>query len=1028
MRLKMKPNQKLILQAALIGVMAGASLGPVDALAKSKKQPGDSGVEKQLRFKEGDETGNELKALKTEFLVMSSEKKALDQLQRLEKRYKGTRMEPEILFRLAELYMRRARTERFFEIHRSSEQVLTYAPQMVKDASEAGEIRRAISIYNRIQKDFPHFHTMDVVIFNSAYAHQQIGDDKEAEKLFSRLIATYPRSPLVPDSHMAIGEINYARRNFVFALENFKAIRKFPRARVYPYGMYKAAWSYYNMQDAPAGMKQLEDVVKFGREVAVKKLDSKLDLRKEALNDMALYFGDVMTSDKAVDYFMAQAQELDPAPYLLRLVELYKRHSRYQDIETVLRGILNKMPDSPAVATAHEELIWNYERTKNQSKAVEQLAAMDVYCDKLPLSAEAKKLKKGDPDARKECENKVADTSKKLATKWHALWKRQGGAEGGKGQLELSATAEKAYRLFLKSADPKDVELPTIRFAFAELTFARGQFREASQHYAAIEEYQKQGVVIDPKVSHDAAYGAVLSLERAVSDKWNDADEKRFIELSESYVRRFPKGDFVLDLRFKRAFIAYEKERYDEAGAQFKAIGWAELPKGAPVPEKVVKAQDLYLDILNIRKDYTTLKEAAQALIGRQTDGARTVQIQKIYREAYFAEIQQLEEKGELEKAVEAYKKFALENTTSDLAPKAWWNASQLQFRMGDATGGANTCYQMHKLFPKSSNGKDCLTQAAQTFESMARLDLAARVLLNLALVEPEKQNKWREVAADFFALSGGQSRAIPMYMKLAEGQKPAAQIPYLERAAALARDTGDLKALAQIESEFTRMGIEPQASRLVVEQIEESFQKGDHTKAFNLSKKIIGRSGLPKELQARARLVQARVLDDEYKKQSLKARMDRIGLVLAIKTEKLEKAQKAYQSAINYGDAATSVKALQSLAGCYIDYAKTVRGMSLPASVSKADADAFRAEIEQLAIPMEEKGIESMAQALDVAKKAQLREGQIASLQKDLDRLNMKSDTAPEVKVPGPGIYVPEFKAAAFKIVSRMTNSEDPR
>ena len=86
-------------------------------------------------------------------------------------------------------------------------------------------------------------------------------------------------------------------------------------------------------------------------------------------------------------------------------------------------------------------------------------------------------------------------------------------------------------------------------------------------------------------------------------------------------------------------------------------------------------------------------------------------------------------------------------------------------------------------------------------------------------------------------------------------------------------------------------------------------------TKAFNTAKRIISHDSLPKDLLARARFVQARVLEDEYRKQSVKAKMERVGIVLAIKTEKLEKAQKAFQSAIRYGDSPTSVKALANLA-----------------------------------------------------------------------------------------------------------------
>jgi hypothetical protein len=638
--------------------------------------------------------------------------------------------------------------------------------------------------------------------------------------------------------------------------------------------------------------------------------------------------------------------------------------------------------------------------------AVQQLASFDAHCE-ATLPKPVKPLKKGETLPRTDCQNKISETSKKLATKWHGTSKKFGGEE-------LAQASEKSYRLYLKSADGKDADLPVMRFAFAELLFSRKQFREASEHYAMLEQYQKDGAKLDPKVSHDAAYGAVVSLEKAVGDKWSDEDEQRFGVLADSYIRRHASGQYSLDLRFKKAFIAYEKNRYDEAAPQFKAIGWTDYPKGAALPEKVLKSQDLYLDILNHKKDYKSIKEATQSLLAKGAEGGRSTQIEKIYREAYFAEIQVMEEKGELAAAVEAYKKFALENAASDLAPKAWWNASQLQFRLGDATGGANTCYQMHKLFPKSTNGRECLTKAANTFEAMGRLDNAARVLLNLAQIEGEDQFKWREVAADFFALSGSKDRAITMYMKLAEGQKPAKQLVLMEKAAELARESGDNKTLADIENQYSSKGIEPHASRMIVEQAELAFEKNDHNKAFNLSKKIIARDNLPKDLLARARFVQARVLEDEYKKQSVKARVERIGTVLAIKTEKLEKAQKAFQSAIKYGDAKTSVKALKRLAGVYLDYATTVRSMTLPADVPAADQAAFKGEIEQLTIPMEEKGIEAMAQALETAKKSQLRDGEIAELQAEVNKLNMKPNTAPTVAVLKPTVYLPEFRQPA--------------
>ncbi|MES2964254.1 MAG: tetratricopeptide repeat protein [Bdellovibrionota bacterium] len=981
---------------------ATALLVSVQPDAFAKKKSGEFGVEKQLRFKAGDEKGNEVKALKTELLVIKSEKRALDQLLKLERKYKNTRMEPEILSRLAELYMRRARSERFFEVHKNSDQVAVFAPTLVKEASEAGEIRKGIAIYKRIEEKFPNFRQMDLVKFNHAYAHQQLGELDKAEKLLGTLIKDHPTSPLVPDAYLAIGEINFGRRDFKTSLENFRAIRRYPQARVYPYGLYKAAWALYNMQRTDEGLKQLEDVVAFGRKVAEQNLDSKLDLRKEALGDMALFYSDVKKADEAVLYFKTQAAELDPVPYIMRLVELYNRHSSFKEIEAVLKDVIEQFPNSPTIAQAHEELMWNYERMKNRGHAGTQLAVFDAWCE-----AQVEKLpraKKGEV-ATHECQAKIIEASRKLSGKWHALWKKQGGPD------DLAVSSEKVYSVYLKHATLKEAELPTVRFAYSELLFALGKFRPASENYAMIEDYQLKGVKVEQKVSHDAAYGAIYGLEKANGNKWDDKDEKAFQVFADNYVKRHPQGQYAFDLRFKRAFIAYEKERYDEAAPQFKKIGWSDVPAGVAGADKIQKSQDLYLDILNVKKDYRAIKEAAKILMTKSgSDIARSQHVEKVYREAYFSEIQQTEEKGDLQGAVDAYKKFALENTQSELAPKAWWNASQLQFRLGDAQGGANTCFQMHNLFPKAGNGKDCLTQAAQTFEAMARLDLAAKVLLNLAEVEKDKQSHWREIAADFFALSGDQDRAVEMYQALADGAKGGKRLALLEKMASIARETGDSKAVAKLEAVYSSEGIEPQASRLIVEQAEQAFEKKDYNKAFNLSKKIISRDSLPKDLLARARFVQASVLEDEYRRQSVKTRVDRIGIVLAIKTEKLEKAQKAFQSTAKYGDPGMSVRALRSLGNLYIDYAKTVREMTVVAHLPDADQKAFKAEIEQLAVPMEEKGIEAMGQALEAAKKAKLRDGQIAEIQLAVNKLNMKNDPSPAVQVKAPAIYVPKF------------------
>lgn len=997
----------------LLGATFLFSVSDIDVTEAAEKK--SATIEDELKLRAGDEHGNELKALKMEMLVMRSEKKALEQLEKLKTRYKGTRMEPEILFRLGEIYMRRARTERFFEVHRDSNQIARFAPELVRTASEVKQIRRAISIYVDLESRFPRFRARDIVVFNTAYAYQQVGEDTNAEKQFQRLLSQHPHSALVPDALLSLGEIQYSRRQFSGALAYFLKIKEYPDARVYPYGIYKAAWCKYNMQDEAAGIKLLENVIAFGHQRAKDSAsNSKLDLRKEALGDLALFFSESKKAQDAVEYFAGQSKDLDAVPYILRLVEIYKRHSKYVEVDIVLRDVLSKLPNTEMIAAVHEELIWNADRQKKRDVAVSQLVELDRTCES--LSGGARSGKAGQSHSN-DCDLKVVEISKKLGAKLHAYWKRD----------KLAETADqalKAYEVYLGNTILVGHEAAQVRYAYADLMFARARFREASANYALVNEEaenaaaQKRGFNLmktDPKLAVDAAYGAVVALEKAVGDgQWSDADEGRFAKLGDGYLLRAPKGPYALDVKFKRSFIAYEKEKFEVAATGFKTLGWSKENLDHP---KVMKAQDLYLDILNIRKDYAGLKDAAHLLLAMgpasqdEKGIARAEHLSKIRREAWFAEVGELEQKAnnnvELYKAVEMYRSFALENRSSELAPRAWWNASQILFRTAKASEGAAMCAQMHKNFPGSVNSKECLMQAVQTYESIARLDLASAVALNLAEIDkgPEKDAKWRNLSTEFLALSGARNKkeqALGQFLKQVDekGQTRQQQAALLEKAFQLAKELGDEKQISAARQKIESFGIEPHSSRFLVEEAEAVYLAGDSNKAFNLAKRVVGRESQlsqAKFLPARARFLQARVLEDEYRSQSVKARVDRIGIVLAIKTEKLEKAQKAYQAAARMGDTSVAIESQSKLAELYIDYSKTIRAMKLPADVPESDQKAFAQEIEQIALPMEEKGIEALSQAVDAAKKTARLDGLAGELQHRLDRLNLKTDGALE-------------------------------
>lgn len=975
----------------MIWMLVVTQLVVVDSSFGKDKNKSESPLE-SLKMVEGDETGNEVKALKAELLVSSSEQKAIEQVKKLIRRHKGSPIEPELYFRLAELHMRRAKTDRFFEINRQSETIVNLVPRIVEKASSKKTAEEAVATYDYIQKNFPHFHQMDLVIFNNAFARQGLGQDKKAEQLYWQLIKDYKKSPLVPDSHLAVGEINFDRGNFKYALEHFDAIKNYSDSKVYPYGLYKAAWAHYNMRDAEAGLKKLEEVVTYGKYVADNHIESRLDLRKEALFDMTLFFEDVYPAKDAFTFFRKQAGELDVAPTILKLAKLYDRHSRYREMQVVMDDFIRYLPKSSLIPSIRNELAWNYENMKMRDQAIAELNKLSTVCQPSSEWMKTQGDQASQSKAYAECSAMFNESSLKFAGKWLKIWKKNP-AFG-----EFADSAEKAFALYL-SRNPSGKDAGEARFAYAELLFQRQKFRQASTEYALV---SKAGATSSVAISHDASYAALLSLEKAVGEKWNDADEKSFHELATSYTKNHPKGKYRLDIEFKLALIAYEKERYAEAAPLFLRLG-----QDYPRTEKGQKSQDLYLDILNIKKDYKGLTQYAQELLKTESSDSRRQKLSKIYEESYFLQIQKMEDEKKFAEAIQSYKAFIKANPNSALVEKALWNSMQLQFKTMDYWGGAQAAVEYYDRYPQSKEGTNALLKAAQTYESTAQLEEAAQVLMKLTKADPKNENKWLVLAADFYLLSGRFAHAKKAYLELAKLPDEKIRAHTLEKMALIEKTYGTADGHKNVLKEISRSGVEPQASYARIQLLEQLYSSGQASEAFSEAKKIVG-SSAPTFALAKARFIQARILEDEFISQSLKSKVDRIGLVLAIKTEKLDKVQKAYQSAIRYGDAKVSVDSLQRLSNCYSHYVKALKEMSVPAGLSAAEATEFKAELERLAVPLEEKGVETLAQAVTTAKKFKLYDGTVAKMQKELNRANLKKVDEYEIQVGTPAAVVP--------------------
>lgn len=972
------------------------SLSGTHAWAKAKADPKAAPLA-PLKLVAGDEKGNEAKSLQAELLVSSTEKKAIVQLQKLIKKYRGKPLEVELNFRLAELYMRKSKTDRFFEIHRESDTVVHIAPRVVKEASSKDSVQKAVDTYTLIEAKYPDYSQTDLVIFNHAFACQILAQDKEAERLYWQLIKKYSNSLLVPDAQLAIGEIAFTRGELPAALEHFMAIRKFPESRVYPYGLYKAAWTYYNMRDTERGLKKLEEVVAYGHFVAQNKIEARLDLRKEALNDMVLFFEDVYPSKEAYQYFRQQAGDVDVGPIILRLGTMYERHSRFDDQRVVLDQFISVSPHSPILAQVHMDLVTALDHLHKKDQAIQHLQKFADLC--ASNSSWIKGIAKSSEETKDmagKCRASLDEVSLKMAKKWLKAWKKL------PSDTTYADASEAAFAIYLNTST-RNEEYAQSRFVYAEMLFSRQKFRQASVEYAAVGHLTTGSV---EKIQHDSSYGALISLEKAAGEKWSNGDEKNFHQLAQDYLSKNPNGQYRLDIEYKMALLAYEKERYAEAASMFLRLG-----RQFPNQEKGVKAQDLYLDILNIKKDYGGIKSYTSEVLKVTSDTARADKLRRLYEHAFFLEVQSSEEHGHNMEALLGYLTFIKQNSKSEFCEQATWNAMLLHYKMGDAWNGAKVAEDFATKFPKSGQAVNSLLRATQTFEQMGQLGEAARVLIKLAAADQKSARRWQELAADFYALDGQTAAARKLYGELHSSGESVQRLTLLKKRETLEKNYGTATSHQEVVKTLVDQNVQPYVGEYRAAATEHMLENGKNTEAFAEARRHLGATSSRNE-KARMRMVQAKVLEQEFLKQSVKAHAERVATVLALKTEKLSKAQEAFQDAIKYGDSRVSIEAFEHLNACYVHYVKALKEMPIPAGLTEADSKAFRAELERLVIPLEEKSVDAINQALNFTRKQNYLDGTVARLERKLADLNQLPRLDIEIPVSKPEMALPILTA----------------
>jgi len=659
-----------------------------------------------------------------------------------------------------------------------------------KDAEAELDTIRADSIrtYATLVRDHPNFKRMDEVLFSLAFALQELNQFDRARSVYRRLIKDYPNSRFVPNAYLSFAEYYFNEESDMDAAAKFyRKVLEFPPKRnsVYGYALYKVAWVEYNRERYRQSLQGFVDILEFARKNQYAN-DAK-NLAKQARKEMVLPYSHYGSPGKALQFFRRYASNDAEAHEMLEhLAELYYDTGQWPQAITVYHKLMADAPRSDSLCDWQTKVTNAVISSRSkQEQIVELKRLVDIY----------RTFQKGNRPAEKveECKVETATTMLWLGTSWHREAVGSEEAPGTKNKKTMSQAAV-LYRTLLKEfPDMEQMTFPNvdkrdwptqykISYFYAELLWKMEEWGQCGPAFDKVVELNPQG-----EFTSDAAYAAVLCynnlyqqqyVPRETESKFVSRTDQRakqnasaktadsfapkqltplqegMLEAFNRYVCYVDKAEDLATIKYRRARIYYEANRFEEAAVLFRDIAFNHKDS-----ELAEYAANLYLDCLNVlgtqvaeprvacvQELGTVIDPMSSAYCGTETladenpdlcGTLSTLQCQVRRKEA-----ETYEKTGEFKKAAATYVRIFRRHQECGEMDEVLYNAA-INFEAAHLLGRAiQVRTVLIEQFPESELSKKAVYLIGQNFQALAYYEQAAKYYEQFAKKFPGEDGK----------------------------------------------------------------------------------------------------------------------------------------------------------------------------------------------------------------------------------------------------------------------------------------------
>jgi TolA-binding protein len=775
----------------------------------------------------------------------------------------------EIWLRLGERYVEKARLVGFREQSAYDVQMKSFMDKKSRvrpkmDAHLSRDYnKKAIELYQWFVQDFPKDPKVDQALFFLGYNQFELGNPDAGEKYYIQLLHQFPDSSYVTESRFALGEYYFENEQWQKALDNYAKVIESKRARLNSFALYKAAWCYYRLGRASAGLKALDRVIRLSRagdanDSSVsgggKRAVNKVRLASEALKDYVPFYAEVGDPRRAASEFERISGDEKTANQMLeRLAYIYADAGNRVSANSIFKQLISMNPNGERAAEYQYQVVLAYATSDPKSFRYE----LEIWLNQFGPDSDWAKANQKNAKLTGDVAKLQETTLRNNVLQLHQT------AQNSRIQSAQKAAAA-AYAQYFRYF-PKTEKTIEMRFFYAELLYDMDRFEDASKLYAYVADHDETG-----KYKERAIVNTLLALEKDLPSSADieakrgksiepiplDPPVQRFEKAALKYADAFPKSAKASDVLRRLGVLYYSYNQFDKAIDVFQRI-LRDYPKS---PNAEI-AGNLILDIYKLKGDMIGLADKGQEMLKNPSiaNSKFGITIRGMMEKASFMKADKLAEKGDPAGAAKQYEQFATTYKASDLAAAARFKAAAAYEKSGDLV----SAMRMHSmvLAADSTDPKvhdiqnDSRNALSHIYQQTGQLELAAKSYHDYAaqnLKDPKAVNGFFNAGVLYDSL-GSYNEALSSYDTYFAKSKNADRTEVLYLDAQIWKKRGNQARAAAFFDRYIREGGRNQAHivEATYEMAKNAKRLGQVTKQKELWQEVISRykrSGAAKE------------------------------------------------------------------------------------------------------------------------------------------------------------------------------------